>query len=186
VESFTQGRHGMRLAVGLDPMRPELARLPMLREAHGRALECQSCHASHAYDTRQAAVSACLGCHADDHSRAFERSPHAALLRAELAGKGEAGTGVSCATCHMPTLPVAPGSPQQWVQHNQNDNLRPNEKMLRSVCAHCHGAAFSLDALADAALVRANFRGSPAVHVRSLDWIRQRKTARGAGAALTP
>jgi hypothetical protein len=33
----------------------------------------------------------------------------------------------------------------------------------------CHGLAFSLDALADAELVRANFRGRPQRHVDSIE-----------------
>ena len=34
------------------------------------------------------------------------------------------------------------------VQHNQNDGLQPNEKMIRPVCMSCHGLGFSIDALA--------------------------------------
>ena len=48
-----------------------------------------------------------------------------------------------------------------FVTHNQNDNLRPNEKMVRSVCGNCHGLQFTLDALADPALVERNFKGRP-------------------------
>ena len=55
------------------------------------------------------------------------------------------------------------------VQHNQNATLRPNDKMLRGACLNCHGLAFSLDALADAALVERNFAGRPAVHVKSVE-----------------
>jgi hypothetical protein len=63
------------------------------------------------------------------------------------------------------------------VQHNQNANLRPNEKMIREVCMHCHGLGFSIDALADPKLVEANFRGSPARHIQSIE-MAVRKTAR--------
>lgn len=55
------------------------------------------------------------------------------------------------------------------VEHNQNDTLRPNEKMIRPVCLHCHGMEFAIDALADPALVRNNFAGKPARHVESID-----------------
>ena len=55
------------------------------------------------------------------------------------------------------------------TQHNQNDNLRPNEKMLRSVCMSCHGLGFSIDALADKDLVQRNFIGKPAIHIESID-----------------
>ena len=54
------------------------------------------------------------------------------------------------------------------MQHDQNANLRPREKMLHSVCLDCHGLAFSIDALADEGLVRTNFRGRPAAHVESI------------------
>ena len=55
------------------------------------------------------------------------------------------------------------------VQHNQNDTLRPNEKMIRPVCLSCHGLAFAIDALADPALVARNFAGRPLGHVESID-----------------
>jgi hypothetical protein len=41
--------------------------------------------------------------------------------------------------------------------------------MLRPVCMACHGLPFSIDALADRALVTRNFRGRPATHIRSID-----------------
>jgi hypothetical protein len=66
------------------------------------------------------------------------------------------------------------GSRQIFVTHNQNDNLRPNEKMVRSVCGHCHGLQFTLDALADAALVATNFNRKPAVRVESIEWAKKR------------
>jgi mono/diheme cytochrome c family protein len=55
------------------------------------------------------------------------------------------------------------------VQHNQNANLRPNEKMIRTVCSACHGLGFSLDALADRSLVASNFRGKPLRSVAGID-----------------
>jgi hypothetical protein len=62
------------------------------------------------------------------------------------------------------------------VQHNQSDTLRPNEKMLRSVCLSCHGLQFSLDALADHELIENNFSGKPTVRVQSLDMAARRVT----------
>jgi hypothetical protein len=47
------------------------------------------------------------------------------------------------------------------VQHDQNANLRPPDRMARDVCLTCHGLGFSLAALADPALVARNFRGQP-------------------------
>jgi hypothetical protein len=172
---FQGGLHGMRLAQGLGPMRPALARLPMRADA-GHAdpahaqLDCSSCHAPHRPDLRRAAVEACLGCHADEHTRAYEGSPHHRLWQQELRGEIPAGRGVSCASCHMPRdkLPTADGA-RYGVQHNQSATLQPNEKMLRPVCLNCHGLGFAIDALADAALVERNFAGRPARHVESID-----------------
>ena len=141
------------------------------RNATTRAFDCGTCHRSHSVDVAQAAAEACASCHDDVHSRAYFDSPHHALWQAELAGRAAPGTGVSCATCHMP------GTERRGkitTNHNQNDNLRPNEKMIRPVCLDCHGLGFSLDALADADLVDRNFRGMPAVHVESIEWAMRR------------
>ena len=73
---------------------------------------------------------------------------------------------------------AADGSKSAFVTHNQNDNLRPNEKMVRSVCSNCHGLQFSLDALADPALIEKNFTGLSAVHVESIEWADRRARAR--------
>ena len=53
------------------------------------------------------------------------------------------------------------------VQHNQNYNLRPNEKMIRSVCMSCHGLEFSLNSLADSLLIEKCFQGQPTVTIDS-------------------
>jgi len=169
-KGYTGGRHGMRLAVDLPPMRVEMARLPMRADAHDREQNCASCHGAHAFDTRRAAADSCLECHDDSHSRAWQDSPHARLWRAEVDGQGEPGSGVSCATCHLPREDARAGDVRGVrVQHNQNANLRPNEKMIRGVCMRCHGLGYSIDALADPDLVRRNFSGQPARHVESLD-----------------
>jgi hypothetical protein len=170
VAGFLAGRHGMRLARGLTPMTPAQARLAMKPDAAHHELSCTSCHSDHAFDTRHAAVDACLSCHDDDHSLAYINSSHFKLWQAELNGTAPANSGVSCATCHLPR--ESHGSSENAsvrVQHNQNANLRPNEKMIRSVYMNCHGLAFSLDALADAALVKTNFIGRPARHIESID-----------------
>lgn len=170
VEGFVTGRHGMRRAQDLPPMQPGMARLPMRVQSRGKQLGCMSCHSAHRFDTRHAAVDACLGCHADEHSLAYKSSPHYRLWLGETGGQGAPGTGVSCASCHLPRIEHAgEGETRILVQHNQNDNLRPNEKMLRSVCMNCHGLGFAIDALADAGLVRRNFDGRPAQHIESID-----------------
>ena len=63
------------------------------------------------------------------------------------------------------------------IQHNQNQNLRPNEKMARGVCLTCHGLGFALDALADRALIEKNFNGQPKHQVRSLEMAEERNIA---------
>jgi hypothetical protein len=138
-----------------------------------RQLGCTSCHAAHRFDTRFAAVDACFQCHADDHSLNYPQSIHATLWRSESTGTAPPGTGVSCATCHLPREKHS-DTGQVRVQHNQNLNLRPNEKMLRSVCLHCHGLGFSIDSLADASLVRSNFHGQPGTHIPGIDWVANR------------
>ena len=158
-------------------MTPGRARQPMHAKVRNTELGCTSCHTAHRFDTARAAVQACVGCHRDEHTNAYERSPHFALWKKELAGELPAGSGVSCASCHLPRLEhraADSGAKRILVQHNQNDNLRPNEKMIRPVCMSCHGLAFSIDALADTKLVADNFAGAPRVHVKSLDMVAQR------------
>lgn len=166
VEGFLASRHGMRLAVGLAPMTPGQARIPMNHDSFHDELKCVACHGSHEFDTEYAAAEACLKCHADEHSLAYVGSPHHALWQSELAGEAEPGTGVSCATCHLPRVDEGNGLA---VQHNQNDYLRPNEKLARPVCTQCHGLQYSLDALADADLIKNNFAEPPSAHVESID-----------------
>ncbi len=180
---FQRGRHGMRQARGLSPMRPELARLPMRSAAEGRELSCLSCHGAHDFNPVTAAVDACLECHDDEHSRAYLNSPHYQLWRAEQAG-GAVGSGVSCATCHLPREETRHPNGEIGIaaQHNQSANLRPVEQMARSVCMHCHGLDFVLDALADPRLLHNNFSGRPAVSVPSIEMAleRERQHARSA------
>jgi len=190
--TFTQGKHGMRLADGLfatrdgpfglwkkrplPSMTPIHARIPMKADAGHAELGCNSCHGAHKYDTRAASVEACRGCHNDQHTRAYFASPHYDLFKKESSGAAAPGTGVSCATCHMPTVEVRDedGRKLHFTTHNQNDNLRPNEKMVRSVCASCHGLQFTLDALADPKLVGKNFNGDSTVHIESIEWAKKR------------
>ena len=174
--SWLAGRHGMRLSLDLSPMTPGQARLPMKKSAANISLSCGSCHGGDPSGPRKepeqsspfTQVEACLTCHDDAHSLAYKSSPHFALFEAELAQKVAAGSGVTCATCHMPRTRDDDG--RVWVQHNQNHNLRPNEKMVRTSCANCHGLAFSLDALADPHLIETNFSGRPSAHVKSVDF----------------
>lgn len=159
-----------RLGRELLPLRVADARLPMRSEALDRSVDCGSCHGAHAFDTTTAVVEACLDCHADEHSRAYADSPHAALWLQELEGALPAGSAVTCATCHMPREAKSydyGAYIHQLVQHNQSDTMRPIERMLRPVCLECHGYQFSIEALADTALIRHNFSGQPGVTVDS-------------------
>jgi len=174
---FLEGLHGMRIAQGLPPMQPELARLPMKPEAAHHTLTCNSCHSPHDSNTRKAAVESCLQCHNDSHSLAYKESTHYKLWVAELSGSAPAGTGVSCATCHMPReTHTRGGITTVSVQHNQSLNLRPAEKMIRSVCITCHGLGFTLDSLADPQLGRRNFDGPPEHHNESIEMVLRRRT----------
>lgn len=202
-DTFVRGRHGMRqhplVAAPRDPaktvigaMLPETvaewladppypahmtvgeARLPMRDEAAHEVLDCGTCHRPHAVDIAAAAAEACMTCHDDTHSRAWTGSPHHALWLAELSGEAAPGTGVSCATCHMAKVKRRG---QVVTNHNQNDTLRPNEKMIRSVCLDCHGLGFAIDALADDALVARNFRGRPAARIESIEWAVRHSTS---------
>jgi len=171
VDRFKRGKHGMRLAVGLPPMRAADARLPMRQDSGHLQLTCTSCHGPHRVDVQQAAVEACLQCHNDQHSLAYKASPHFVLWQQELAGELPAGSGVSCASCHMPRISfdVNDWMSRIMVEHNQSASLSPNAKMIRPACLHCHGLGFSIDALADEKLIDSNFRGQPSIHVESMD-----------------
>ena len=208
-KTFAVGRHGMRqhpeiaepreperglAMIGLDEALPDRitrwlsdppqpsrmrvaeARLPMRADAAGKSLDCGTCHTPHPVDVERAAVAACASCHDDHHTRAYFGSPHHALWEAERAGEAPPGAGVSCATCHMVK---SKRRGRVTTSHNQNDNLRPNDKMIRPVCLDCHGLGFALDALADADLVSGNFVGRPDIHVESIEWATRRATHAG-------
>lgn len=190
VKRFGKGKHGMRLAAGLSPLTPAMARLPMSKEALVKKagheqMDCNTCHGGHRYDVKQAAMEACLGCHADEHSLAYKQSKHYVLWQMELNGETKANTGVSCATCHMGRInfDVSEWSSRIMVDHNQSANLSPNSKMVRSACLYCHGLGFSLDALADKALISKNFNGKSGAHVKSIELavedMERRKAKRG-------
>jgi hypothetical protein len=191
-QTFVEGKHGMRLREGqfasradplglfserkLTAMTPAQARIPMKAENASFALGCNTCHSPHAYNLNTAKVEACVGCHNDQHTQAYFTTPHYDLFKKEVSGELPKGSGVSCATCHMPITEKrdAQGQRVHFVTHNQNDNLRPNEKMARSACMGCHGLQFTLDSLADPALIARNFKGRSSVHIESIEWAQQR------------
>ncbi len=175
VSRFMEGKHGMRLKHGLSAMTPAQAKLPMKADASHSEMTCNSCHGAHQYDVKQAAVESCLGCHDDNHSKAYKQSPHYSLWQEENSGDGEPGSGVSCASCHMPRInyDVSEWSSRIIVDHNQSANFSPNTKMVRSSCLHCHGLEFTLDALADTTLIENNFSGKPGIHIPTMDLARK-------------
>ena len=168
-EGFLKGKHGMRLDQGLSPMHPGMARLDFKDDADQSGLDCASCHDPHQPNLKEAAVEACVSCHNDEHSQNYFDSPHFALWQKELNGEAEENTGVACATCHMPAVANKFNPNKVHIEHNQSLYLRPNEKMIRPVCLSCHSLEFSIDALADEALIKNNFNGQPSVHVRSIE-----------------
>ncbi len=175
-EGFFASRHGMRRAQNMAAMSPAIARLPMKQKSHEKSLSCHSCHDSHNYNTKTAAVEACLGCHNDKHTLAYKQSPHFGLWQQEIAGTLPKGSGVSCSSCHLPREEIrVHGRDRIAVQHNQNDYLRPNEKMVRPVCLKCHGLEFTLSSLADEALIEKNFTGKPVETVASIEMALKRE-----------
>lgn len=171
-QSFLQSRHGMRLDMGLTPMEVSQAKIPMHVTAAHKELSCVSCHTDHTFDTVTASVSACMGCHDDEHTTAYRQSKHFQLWTNEISGNGPPGSGVSCATCHMPRVEMTEfGEEKTKVLHNPNDVLRPNEKMIRTSCVQCHGVGFAIDALADPELIKSNFQGLPNTHVESIEMV---------------
>ena len=175
VKHFSQGKHGMRLTQNLSPMTPGMARLEMKPDAYNKELNCNSCHRPHQYKLDDAPVDACLSCHNDKHSLAYKQSSHYQLWLKEQSGELPEGSGVSCASCHMPRVAV---DVNDWlrrtvVQHNQNATLTPNEKMIRPACMNCHGLGFSIDALADQKLIDNNFSTKPSLKIESIEMARK-------------
>lgn len=171
VADFARGHHGMRAAAGLPPMRAVDAHLPMRADAPHTALQCTSCHGAHDFRSTglAASVQACLGCHDDTHTRAYEASPHHLLAQREARGEAPAGSGVTCATCHMPRERIETDAGTRIaVQHDNSATMRPFSKMIRPVCQQCHGLGFSIDALSDPALVARNFSGRPTARHQSI------------------
>lgn len=160
MKGFLESRHGMRLdQENLSPMKPGMARISMNADVSEKELTCNSCHGAHNFDTRSAEVDSCLECHNDQHSIAFKKSSHYKLW---ASNESTSKDGVSCANCHFPRKQIRmQGIERVLIEHNQNNNLRPNQKMIRSVCMNCHGYGFSLDSLSDAELIINNFMGKP-------------------------
>jgi len=177
VKSFKLSRHGMRTAQKLTPMKTSTARLPMHKNNKHSSLSCNSCHTAHDYKTSQSGLEACMACHDDKHTKNYKDSKHYALVLSERAGKSPKGSGVSCATCHLPRELISSEEKNYVVvQHNQNMNLRPRSKQIKSVCSRCHGLRFSLDSLADDNLMEKNYEGLPVIHLESLDMVKSRMT----------
>jgi len=185
VDRFMKGKHGMKLKQGLPAMTPAEAQLPMHEDAGHEQLTCNSCHGAHRYDIQTAAVESCLQCHNDEHSNAYKQTAHYALWLKEVNGSAEPGTGVSCASCHMPRVnyDVSEWMSRTIVDHNQSANFSPNSKMIRSTCQHCHGLEFALDSLTDETLIKNNFATAPLGHIETMDLADREKKRRDEEAA---
>ncbi len=166
VSGFLAGKHGIRIAKGLSPMTTDMARQTM-KSIH-KALNCMSCHEAHEFSTepQKVGVDSCLSCHDDEHSRAYKSSPHYSSWDEKTTEP------VTCATCHLPRIVK---ENQTVVEHNPSFNLHPRQKMLKTVCLHCHGLGYSLDALADNELVRNNFPEAPSKHIESLEMVEEKQ-----------
>lgn len=169
-DQFVLGKHGMRQGLGLPLMSTADARQG-IDTTQDKLLTCSSCHNPHSLDVSIAAVESCLGCHQDEHSKNYKSSVHFTLWQQEQNEELEEGSGVTCASCHLPRIKKGK---RVRVMHNQNHNLRPNSKMLKTVCMNCHGVEFSLDALADEALIEKNFSGQPDSDLQTFKLIEQR------------
>ena len=174
-DGFKQGLHGMKLSLGMKPLKVLEARLDMKSGARQQELNCGSCHAPHRPDLKLAAVTSCQGCHDDQHSNNYASSKHAALFEEELSGELAEGEGVSCASCHMPRKKKGK---LVYVEHNQTLNLKPNSKMLRTVCMNCHGLEYATAALADKSLISRNFSGDFIEEHPSFNMVRVRMEER--------
>ncbi len=185
VAGFTSGKHGMRLSEltaeslndSLTAMTPASARQHTFKvDSIHNQQNCNACHSDHQFDTQQASVNACLSCHNDEHSLNYLDSPHGKTWLKAMEDDSFLPQAVSCASCHLPRETDSAeanndSEPQKQyqVQHNQNANLRPNEKMIRGVCMNCHGLGFSIDSLADKQLIQSNFSGRAEHHIESID-----------------
>jgi len=181
-KGFLQSRHGMRLAEGLPAMQVKDARLKMHESAKDKVLNCQSCHSDHSFNTEKAAIDSCLSCHADDHSNAYKKSKHYRAFLSSMNGKDDSKESVTCAGCHLPRVASQEdGVKRILVDHNQNNYLRPNEKMIRSVCMNCHGLKFSLESLADRKLILNNFTGEPSIENKGFALAMEREALKRKG-----
>ena len=164
---FSQGHHGMRQLVNKPNIKVSESPLAMLPEAKELLLSCKSCHKPHVYSTRFAEAESCLSCHNDEHSRQWKLSKHASVWQESP------DQGASCATCHLPRQ-LSSDSKTITVQHNQSLNLRPNDKMLKSVCMNCHGLEYAMSALADPTQIQSNFSTPANNQHQSMIWVRER------------
>ena len=177
-DTFHAGKHGVLTSLGLPPLTPKMARLPMAAKGPERPshLSCATCHDPHSVDIVEAATQSCLRCHADEHSLSFEGSPHAELANRKQPGE-PAMESLTCASCHLPRVKTAvgaqPGETRIAVNHNNAWTLRPTDRMAKLVCTSCHGLELSLSSIYDRELVRDNFRAGPKERHPSFPMIEQ-------------
>ncbi|MEC4983058.1 MAG: cytochrome c3 family protein [Oscillatoria sp. PMC 1068.18] len=176
VETFLLGKHGIRIAEGLDPLTPAIAHLPMKDSALDKQMTCNTCHNVHSVNTIQASVDACLTCHNDNHSLNYERSQHAKLFFAvEDTLTRPNSESVTCATCHLPRQEF--GS-KIHVNHNNTYTLLPRDRLVKEVCMNCHGMEYSYNSIFDEELIEGNFHHQPTKDLETLELVRLREEKR--------
>jgi hypothetical protein len=180
VETFLLGKHGIRTAEEMSPLRPAIARLPMHPDALDRTMTCGSCHNVHSVQTMPAAVDACLTCHNDAHSLNYSKSQHAQLFETDknLDLDRPSAESVSCATCHLPRQVTGETI---TVNHNNTYTLLPRDRMIKEVCMNCHGVEFAYNSIFDDQLVEDNFARSPTQKLETFDMIRALEERRVGG-----
>jgi len=176
VLGFKSGKHGMMLSASNTTVSVATSRLNITTAKNRDHVNCTSCHDDHNFNTEYAAIDACLNCHEDEHSKNYKKTKHYATWLNVKNGTLDSVAGVTCATCHLPRKKISQNDINRTlVQHNQNENLEPNEKMIRSVCMDCHGLRFSLESLADDDLIRSNFDGIPEVKNKGFEMALERE-----------
>ena len=169
VETFSWGKHGIRIHEGLSPLTPAMAHLPMKAEAKNKPMNCNACHNVHSVETVTASVDSCLTCHNDPHSLNYENSQHAKLFAKERRLDRPSTESVTCATCHLPRQKV---NGKILVNHNNTYTLLPRDRMVKEVCMNCHGVEYAYNSIFDDELVEENFARPPTLEMETFDLVR--------------
>ena len=143
-----------------------------------KTLGCNTCHSAHKYDRQTAQVAACAGCHDDTHTRAYFGSPHHELFKREIGGQAPRGSGVSCATCHMPATEAARRATATRRSSSHTIRTTTCVQTKRWCAARLRplprSAVLARRTRRHRKLIAKNFKGRPGVHVESIEWAKRR------------